>query len=151
MMRPSGILFALLIATALTLNLAAPANAANQSNGITAVFTPPTGTLTISGNQQNNTITVSRDAAGTLLVNAGAVRIRGGQATVANTSLIEVSGLAGNDTLSLDEANGVLPHANLFGGDGSDTLSGGSGADTLKGEAGADTLLGKGGNDLLFG
>ncbi len=60
-------------------------------------------------------------------------------------------GQAGNDTISLDETNGALPAANLFGGDGNDTITGGSGNDLLFGQAGNDTLLGKGGNDQLFG
>jgi Ca2+-binding RTX toxin-like protein len=109
------------------------------------------GALTVFGDNLNNMITVSRDAAGTLLVNGGAVRILGGTPTVANTTLIQVFGQAGNDTISLDEANGALPAANLFGGAGNDTLTGGSGADQLFGQAGDDTLLGKGGNDVLFG
>ena len=75
----------------------------------------------------------------------------GGTPTVANTSLIQVFGQAGNDNLALDETNGALPRANLFGGDGNDTLTGGSGNDMLFGQAGNDTLLGKGGNDLFFG
>src|SRR5581483_7817213 len=99
----------------------------------------------------DNTITVSRDAAGRLLVNGGAVPVRGGTATVANTSLIQVFGQAGNDTIALSEANGALPRANLFGGAGNDVLTGGSGADMHFGQSGNDTLLGKGGNDLLFG
>ena len=70
---------------------------------------------------------------------------------MANTSLIQVFGQAGNDTLTLSEANGALPAANLFGGAGNDVLTGGSGNDQLFGQAGNDTLLGKGGNDLLFG
>src|SRR5207248_2813709 len=45
----------------------------------------------------------------------------------------------------------ALPAAQLFGGDGNDTLTGGSGNDLLFGQAGNDALLGKGGNDLLFG
>src|SRR5262249_13427343 len=77
--------------------------------------------------------------------------IVGGKATVANTALIQVFGQGGNDTITLDEANGALPAAQLFGGAGNDTLTGGSGADQLCGGAGNDTLLGKGGNDLLFG
>ena len=69
------------------------------------------------------------------------------QATVANTSLIQVFGQGGNDTITLNEANGALPAANLFGGAGNDTLTGGSGGDMLFGQAGNDTLLGKGGAD----
>ena len=107
--------------------------------------------LTVFGDTLDNTITVSRNAAGNILINGGAVAIQGGTATVANTSLIQVFGQGGNDTITLNEANGALPRANLFGGDGNDTLTGGSGDDQLFGKAGNDTLLGKGGNDLLFG
>jgi Ca2+-binding RTX toxin-like protein len=118
---------------------------------ITATFSPTAGLLTIIGDSLDNSIVVSRNAAGTLLVNNGAVAISGGQASVANTSLIQVFGQGGNDRISLDETNGALPKANLFGGDGNDTLIGGSGNDLLFGEAGNDTLQGKGGDDLLFG
>ncbi len=92
---------------------------------VTATFSAAQGVLTVIGDAQDNTIAVSRDAAGTILVNGGAVTILGGTATVANTTLIQVFGLGGNDTLSLDETNGALPKANLFGGDGNDTLTGG--------------------------
>jgi len=118
---------------------------------ITATFSAAQGVLTVIGDAHDNTIVVSRDAAGTLQVDSGAVAIHGGRATVANTSLIQMFGLGGNDNLALDEANGALPRANLFGGAGNDTLTGGSGADQLFGQAGNDTLLGKGGADLLFG
>ena len=117
----------------------------------TSIFSPITGQLTEFGDAQGNTIVTSRDAAGRILVNGGAVQTVGGTPTVANTSLIEVFGQAGNDTISLDEANGALPAANLFGGDGNDTITGGSGNDMLFGQAGNDILLGKGGNDFLFG
>src|SRR5262249_27020064 len=67
------------------------------------------------------------------------------------TSLIKAFGLNGNDTLTLDEANGALPATQLFAGSGNDTAIGGSGADQLFGQSGNDVLLGRGGNDLLFG
>jgi Ca2+-binding RTX toxin-like protein len=118
---------------------------------VTASFSPGTGILVVLGDTQNNNIVVSRDAAGRLLVNGGAVAIKGGTATVANTALISIFGQDGNDNLSLSEVNGALPAANLFGGNGNDTLTGGSGNDMLFGLAGNDTLLGKGGSDLLFG
>src|SRR5215204_3245013 len=125
---------------------ASPASAA-----VTASFTPGSGQLTVVGDAGNNAITISRDAAGKILVNGGAVAVAGGTATVANTALIQVFGQAGNDTISLNETNGALPRANLFGGNNNDVLTGGSGADLLFGQAGNDTLLGKGGSDLLFG
>src|SRR5262245_54270723 len=118
---------------------------------VTATFLPGAGTLTVFGDSLDNTIAVSRNAAGALLVNGGAVSIQGGTPTVANTALIQVFGQGGNDTITLNEANGALPRANLFGGPGNDTLTGGSGGDSLFGQAGNDTLLGKGGADLLFG
>src|SRR4051794_17052448 len=109
------------------------------------------GVLSVFGDNLNNNITVSRDAAGRILVNGGAITVLGGTPTVANTSLIQVFGQAGDDVLTLSEVNGALPKANLFGGAGNDVLTGGSGTDLLFGQAGNDTLLGKGGNDQLFG
>src|SRR5258708_7808807 len=118
---------------------------------IKASFTPGAGLLSVIGGNAKDLITLSRDAAGRLLINGGAVAIDGGVSTVANTTLIQVFGQGGNDTIALDESNGALPAAQLFGGDGKDTLIGGSGNDQLFGGAGDDILLGKGGNDLLFG
>jgi Ca2+-binding RTX toxin-like protein len=118
---------------------------------VTAQFSPGSGTLSVFGDALDNSIEVSRDAAGKLLVNDGAVAIRGGTPTVANTALIQVFGQGGNDVIALDESSGALPRANLFGGAGNDTLIGGSGGDFLFGQSGNDTLLGKGGADFLFG
>ncbi len=134
-----GVLAAGLIAAS-----SVPANAAT-----TATFNA--GVLSVTGDAANNSIVLSRDAAGKLLVNGGAIPVVGGTATVANTSLIQAFGLAGDDVITVSEVNGALPKVNLFGGAGNDTLTGGSGADQLFGQAGNDTLLGKGGNDLLFG
>ena len=116
---------------------------------ITAILA--NGVLTETGDALDNTITTSRNAAGTILVNGGAVAVQGGTATVANTTLIQAFGLGGNDTITLSEANGALPAANLSGGAGDDTLTGGSGATSCSADAGNDILIGKGGNDLLFG
>ncbi|HYT94467.1 MAG TPA: hypothetical protein VEL76_37475, partial [Gemmataceae bacterium] len=85
---------------------------------VTASFSPSAQILSVLGDSQANTIAVSQDAAGKILVNGGAVTIQGGVSTVANTALIQVFGQAGNDQISLDEANGALPAANLFGGSG---------------------------------
>ncbi|HEY0857978.1 MAG TPA: hypothetical protein VGE16_13020 [Albitalea sp.] len=118
---------------------------------ISAIFVPGSGLLTVTGDALNNNIEVSRDAAGGLRVNGGAVPIFGGTANVANTSLIQVFGQGGNDTITLNETNGALPRANLFGGAGNDTITGGSGSDMLFGQSGNDALNGRGGNDFLFG
>src|SRR5262245_13962262 len=140
------LLAAVVAATAAMLVASGAANAA-----VTASFLASSGTLTVFGDNLNNNITISRNAAGQLLVNGGAVAVTGGTPTVANTTLIQVFGQGGNDTLSLNQANGALPRAFLFGGAGNDTLAGGEGYDQLFGQAGNDTLLGQGGLDFLFG
>src|SRR5215204_5303814 len=104
---------------------------------VTSTFTPSAGILSTFGDSLNNNITVSRDAAGKLLVNGGAVKVLGGTPTVANTSLIQVFGQAGNDTIT--------------GGSGSDMLFGQADNDTLLGKGGADFLFGGAGNDVLTG
>ena len=133
-----------------------PGDAADSDfsiQSVSASFIPGAGLLSVFGDALDNSITASRNAAGNILINGdgSAVGILGGTPTVANTSLIQMFGLGGNDTLALDEANGALPRALLFGGAGNDALTGGSGADQLFGQSGNDTLLGKGGADLLFG
>jgi Ca2+-binding RTX toxin-like protein len=117
----------------------------------TATFAAGSGALSEFGDAANNSLITSRDSSGRILVNNGAVPIAGGTPTIAKTSLIQAFGQDGDDTIALNETNGALPNANLFGGAGNDTLTGGSGNDLLFGQAGADTLFGKGGNDFLFG
>ena len=53
---------------------------------ITATFNPSAQVLTTFGDNLNNTMTFARNAAGTILVNGGAVAIKGGTPTVANTA-----------------------------------------------------------------
>jgi hypothetical protein len=55
---------------------------------VSANFVPSTGVLTTTGDDLDNTMTTSRNAAGSILVNGGAVAIVGGTPTVANTTLI---------------------------------------------------------------
>src|SRR5262245_46831651 len=71
---------------------------------VTASFAVGSGVLSVFGDNLDNTIVVSRDAAGRVLVNGGAVSIVGGTPTVANTSLIQMFGQGGNDQLTLNEA-----------------------------------------------
>ncbi|QAY75269.1 calcium-binding protein [Sphingosinicella sp. BN140058] len=118
---------------------------------VAATFIPATGVLSTTADGLDNNVVVGRNAGGAVIINGGAIPVVGGVPTVANTRLIQMFGLGGNDVLSLDERNGALPAANLFGGAGNDVLTSGSGTDLLFGQAGNDTLLGKGGNDLLFG
>src|SRR4051812_42002201 len=80
---------------------------------VTASFSPTAGVLSVFGDQLDNTIVVSRDAAGQIFVNGGAVSVVGGTPTVANTRLIQVSGQAGSDHITLDEAFGALPRSTV--------------------------------------
>jgi Ca2+-binding RTX toxin-like protein len=147
--RAAGVLVASAVALGVSVLPASLAKADPAPPSVTASFN--LGILTVRGDAQDNTIVVSRDAAGRLLVNGGAVAVTGGTPTVANTATILMVGDAGNDTMTLSEVNGALPAAIMVGGDGNDVLTGGSGNDILVGQAGNDTLLGKGGNDMLFG
>jgi Ca2+-binding RTX toxin-like protein len=114
-------------------------------------FLPNQHQVLITGDDGNNDITVSRDLAGHLLANGGAIHISPDGATVENTDLIRVNGGDGNDVIALDQTNGALPAAQLFGGDGNDSLTGGSGNDLLSGQGGNDSLFGGAGNDTLVG
>jgi Ca2+-binding RTX toxin-like protein len=121
---------------------------------VSAVFNPGFGTLTVFGDSADNEIVISRDAIGVISVNGDvplAGGIPGGFPTVFNTKSISVFGLSGNDTIRMDEANGPLPGAQLFGGSGNDTLTGGSGPDALHGQDGNDALGGTAGDDFLLG
>ena len=53
---------------------------------VSSTFVPATGVLTTTGDNLDNAITTSRNAAGNILVNGGAVAIQGGTPTVANTT-----------------------------------------------------------------
>ena len=127
----------------------------SSAMAITANFA--SGILSILGDTLDNPIVAGRDAMGNILINNGAVPITGGAATVGNTTAIQASGSDGNDTISLDETNGVMPAAIFIGGIGNDVLIGGSGddtfiwnpgdgSDTVEGQAGSDTLQFNGSN-----
>src|SRR5215469_2536638 len=112
----------------------------------TATFLPNVGQLSVIGDALANDVTVSRDAAGNILVDGGAVPVIGGQPTVANTTEIEVFGQGGNDTMIGGSGNDEL-----FGGAGNDILEGKGGNDLLFGGDGNDTLIGGAGDDQMFG
>jgi Ca2+-binding RTX toxin-like protein len=137
-----------LAAAALSL---APVTAQPTHAAVIAAFDPDTGVLRVDGDGLDNSITFSRDANGKILINGGAVAIRGPKPSIENTVEIQAFGLAGNDRLQVDESVGALPRASFFGGEGNDELIGGSGGDQLHGQSGNDILIGRGGFDFLFG
>ena len=120
---------------------------------VTASFQPSSGILSEFGDELDNNIVTSRDAAGNLLVNGGAVKVTGPKPTVANTSLIQVFGQGGNDSLwgdaGIDYLEGNQGDDALSGGDDDDDLIGGSSAAGTP--DGSDTLNGDGGHDVLAG
>src|SRR5262245_58414421 len=106
---------------------------------VEATLSAAQGVLRVMGDDQDTSIAVSRDAAGTLQVNGdGAiVPIQGGPATAANTTLIRIFGMGGNDEL-IWSRSANLPRALIDGGAGNDTITSGTGDDTLVGGAGND-------------
>ena len=116
---------------------------------IKASFTPGAGLLSVFGDDLDNALTISRNAAGLILINGGAVQVTGGQPTVANTTQMLVFGQAGNDMLVLDESNGALPPTQMFGGAGNDTIIGGNGVDRIDCGPGNDTVEAAGPRDII--
>lgn len=124
---------------------AAPASAATSA-------TLTRGVLTVSGDSADNTITISTDADGEILINGGEIKVRGvPQPRLDNTRRIEVLGRSGDDTITIDDSNAPMPPATLIGGPGDDTLVGSGADDTLIGEVGNDTMFGGGGDDIMSG
>src|SRR5262245_25597588 len=109
---------------------------------VTATFSAATGVLTVTGDDLDNSLAVSRDAAGTLVVNGDGVvvPVQGGPATTANTTLIQIFGMGGNDVLVWSRSAN-LPRAIVDGGAGNDIITSGTGNDTLIGGAGNDTYV----------
>ncbi len=113
------------------------------------------GTLTVTGSTGNDVITL-RLAAGdptTLEVEADGKKSEELSFKRSRFDAIVVDAGGGDDTVSIDESNGVFTDTEattLDGGDGNDTLRGGSFAETLIGGAGNDTVDGNRGSDTAF-
>jgi Ca2+-binding RTX toxin-like protein len=128
------------------LAFATPANAATS-----ALFVHGQGVLVVTGDNSDDNIVVSRDVAGHILVNGGAVDVRGATPTVQNVDVLRIFAGGGDDTVSLDESNGPLPVAVIFGGSGDDHITGSSAADFILGGSGDDVLIGGRGDEFFSG
>ncbi|MGE5269449.1 MAG: beta strand repeat-containing protein [Thiohalocapsa sp.] len=115
---------------------------------ISARFDPAAGALVATGDNLDDTITLSRDAAGTIFVNGGEVPVLGGTPTIANTAEVQLSGRGGDDVIAV--GNGLSALLTIDGGAGNDTITGGDGADVLIGGAGNDIVIGGRGNDVAY-
>jgi Ca2+-binding RTX toxin-like protein len=113
------------------------------------------GLLSIEGTNAADSITL-RLAAGDpsiLEVEVGGNHSAEFKFARAKINAISVDAGRGNDTVSVDESNGVFTdtiQTTLAGGPGDDILSGGSGAETLVGGDGNDRIDGNKGNDLAL-
>ena len=67
----------------------------------------------------------------------------------ADVTLLNFSGLGGNDLITLASAGNI--RSTVSGGDGNDKILGGSGADSIGGNAGKDFIAGGSGADRLAG
>ena len=110
-----------------------------------------TGELTVTGTKASDTIVVRLSATDPTMLEV----VENGVATpfaAENMRSLRVFGLEGRDTITIDDANGVVDiDAFLGGGHGNDTLTGGAGDSTLNGGPGNDLLNGGGGDDELEG
>ena len=142
------------LAAALLAATAALSSAPAARAAVVPTFNPQAGSLTVMGDANANTIVIGRDQLGVISVN-GQVPLAGGVPgafpTVFNLRSLTVFGLAGDDVLRMDETNGPLPGAQMFGGTGNDVISGGSGVDALHGQDGNDRLQSGAGDDFLLG
>jgi Ca2+-binding RTX toxin-like protein len=119
-----------------------------------AVLKP--GELTIMGDDNANTIIVSKGNGNKWSVSIGGVTTTLDASTPGLNSLnpfdaalskIYIHGKGGSDTITVS----VAAQSNVWGGLGNDTITGGAGADWFYGEAGNDKLYGNKGIDHLYG
>jgi len=106
-------------------------------------------TVVIAGTSGNDTISLSIDAEGRLVVNGLATQIVIAGFDAGDT--IRINGLAGDDVIDASGLGAVAARLVFDGGDGNDILIGGAGNDVLIGEAGDDVLIGGPGQDVLDG
>jgi Ca2+-binding RTX toxin-like protein len=113
------------------------------------------GVLTVGGSNADERIALRLKAGdpGTLQVDFGDDGSAEFEFARAGVTRITVDAGGGNDSVRIDEANGVFTDSiptTLDGGAGNDNLAGGSGAETLIGGYGNDRMDGNRGNDRAF-
>lgn len=101
--------------------------------------------LLVGGTPGNDRIVVNPGGAGAVQVIVNGQRFDG----YSPTGHVVVYGYAGDDSLQI--AGGVTVPAEVYGGDGNDTIKGGNIANILVGGAGNDQILGGNARDLIIG
>jgi Ca2+-binding RTX toxin-like protein len=105
----------------------------------------------------NNTLTVTSDAAGdtiTIAAAGGFITVNGTPTTLEATTAAEVvvNAGGGNDTVDTSALSAMnYNNATINGGEGDDLLTGGARNDLINGEVGEDRVVGFKGNDVLQG
>src|SRR5262245_17129778 len=110
--------------------------------------------LNVAGDGANDVIRLRLAAGNTTQVEVLDNGVVTGTFDRATFATISVTGGAGDDTITIDDVNGVFTDTEittLDGGDNNDTLTGGAGGETLLGGVGNDILLGGAGFDSLQG
>jgi uncharacterized delta-60 repeat protein len=118
----------------------------------TSAFIDGNGNLEVFGTNgaDNITISTSNSSAVVVTINGRTIANPSGGTTFnlkATGGHVIAYGMAGNDFI---QAPGNIS-AEIYGGDGNDTLYGGAGNDLLNGGAGNDFINSGGGNDVLIG
>jgi hypothetical protein len=147
-LRPAAVI----VATLATVFVTAGRAAAAPTTKLTA--TVSNGTLIVSGSAGRDDVSLrlrSGDNSVLEIVdNTNSVTLAFNRA---DFNAIRVSTLAGNDSIRIDESNGVFTDTDattLDGGAGNDTLVGGSGAERFLGGPGNDVVRGGRGDDIAL-
>src|SRR5262249_26391396 len=106
-------------------------------------------TVIVNGTNGNDTISLSIDSDGRLVINGLATQILVKDLGVGDR--IQINGLGGDDVIDASGLGALAATLSFDGGDGNDVLIGGAGADTLVGAGGNDVLIGNAGLDVLDG
>ena len=145
-----------LAASALAVAAVVAGAVAGQANATPGLKAPKLsyGVLKVEGTKEGDTIALRLKAGqpGTLQVDVG-----DGSAVFSfnrsDVTKIDVNARGGDDTVRIDESNGVFTDTiptTIDGGVGDDTLAGGSGAETLVGGPGKDSIDGNRGSDTAL-
>ena len=138
----------LLAGTVLAAGVAA-ATSAPASAATTATFNA--GVLSVTGDNAANAIVVSRNAAGRILVNGGAIAVAGGTPTVANTSRSRSSAWSATTPSRSTRPTARCPGRTCSVAATTTCSPAAPAPISCSDRPGNDTLLGRGGTDLLFG
>lgn len=105
------------------------------------------GTLTVTGTDKDDVLSLTLNNAGEIEVKAGNELL--GKFDADSVEKIKVSGGKGNDTITIHAD--IELASKLRGQAGNDTIAGGSGNDKITGGGGADDLTGGDGDDRIRG